>query len=150
MELPKLIGGRIKIAREKAGLTAAQLLFRLGWNGKSRLSNYENGIRSVPIEAVLEIALALEPQLGKYVDFYLLNGIWIDEIKSEMAPTGMPVHKAIEAFKSVIGDAIDLGRIKLEPGLNTNKLVEEFSSEITSQSGSIQSPSGDAHLASGA
>ncbi len=45
----------IKALREQLGLDQTEMADALGW-GQSRLSNYENGIRTPPIEAARELA----------------------------------------------------------------------------------------------
>lgn len=129
METKILVGKRIRTAREKAGLTVDQVAFRCDWT-KSRLSNYENGIRAAGIEEINKISDALEPFLGKYVNFYLVQGLWPSELNSKLQLPALTIDKAIKVFKSVIGDAMDFGRLKLEPGLSATELVEVYSEEL--------------------
>jgi transcriptional regulator with XRE-family HTH domain len=53
------IGQRIAAARQAAGLTVRDLAHRLGWP-HTTLSNYEVGRRSLPVNRLYEIAVALQ------------------------------------------------------------------------------------------
>ena len=59
-DMTKTIGNRIRKARYKAGLSLSQLSDKTPGLSKSRISNYEQGIRRCPVEA----ALLLGPALG--------------------------------------------------------------------------------------
>ncbi|GEA08515.1 hypothetical protein KUL42_32760 [Alteromonas sp. KUL42] len=145
MDTKTTIGNRIRIAREKAGLTVPQLAFRCDWS-KSRISNYENGIRTAGIEEINKLSDALEPFLGKYVNFYFVEGTWPNELGSSYRIPALTIEKSVQAFREVIGDAIDFGRIKLEPGLNPSELVESYSRELVklTDSNATDSSSSDA------
>jgi transcriptional regulator with XRE-family HTH domain len=68
MELTKRIGQRLRAARQALGLSLADLSSRTGSLSKSRISNYEQGIRRMGLEEAQELALAL----GTVTPTYLL------------------------------------------------------------------------------
>lgn len=126
------VGKRIAEMRDLANLKPNQLAFRVGYKSPSRLSNYENGIRQPPIEEVRTIADALTPILGDHVLFYILTGRdYRDEIENYSEPE-ITVQKAALAFKELIAEMEELGRIKIEPGLDVSDLAHEFTKSFLS------------------
>lgn len=67
--VPSTIGERIKVAREKAGLTQGELALKLGYNSPTAISLIEAGERNVKIEILEKIANILHQDVG-----YLTNG----------------------------------------------------------------------------
>lgn len=67
-DLTKKIGQRLRAARHAQGLSLADLSSRTGLLSKSRISNYEQGIRRMGIEEAQDLALAL----GSVTPTYLL------------------------------------------------------------------------------
>ncbi|WP_295436333.1 helix-turn-helix transcriptional regulator [uncultured Thiodictyon sp.] len=57
--LSQAIGARLRAARQTAGWTLSQLAERTNTLSKSRISNYEQGLRRLGIEAARELAAAL-------------------------------------------------------------------------------------------
>jgi transcriptional regulator with XRE-family HTH domain len=68
MGLTKKIGQRLRAARQAQGMSLADLSGRTGSLSKSRISNYEQGIRRMGLEEAQELALAL----GNVTPIYLL------------------------------------------------------------------------------
>lgn len=68
MDLTKRIGQRLRQARHAQGLSLAELSSRTRSLSKSRISNYEQGIRRMGIEEAQELAAAL----GNVTPTYLL------------------------------------------------------------------------------
>ncbi|QIK39152.1 helix-turn-helix transcriptional regulator [Caldichromatium japonicum] len=68
MDLTKRIGQRLRSARHAQGLSLADLSNRTQSLSKSRISNYEQGIRRMGIEEAQELATAL----GNVTPTYLL------------------------------------------------------------------------------
>jgi transcriptional regulator with XRE-family HTH domain len=68
MDLTKRIGQRLRAARQALGLSLADVSSRTGSLSKSRISNYEQGIRRMGLEEAQELALAL----GTVTPTYLL------------------------------------------------------------------------------
>jgi transcriptional regulator with XRE-family HTH domain len=68
MDLTKKIGQRLRAARQAQGLSLSELSNRTGTLSKSRISNYEQGIRRMGLEEAQELAHAL----GTVTPTYLL------------------------------------------------------------------------------
>jgi transcriptional regulator with XRE-family HTH domain len=68
LSLTKKIGARLRAARHAQGLSLAALAARTNTLSKSRISNYEQGIRRMGIEEATELAEAL----GGITPSYLL------------------------------------------------------------------------------
>lgn len=68
MDLTQKIGQRLRAARQAQGLSLSDLSSRTGSLSKSRISNYEQGIRRMGLEEAQELALAL----GSVTPTYLL------------------------------------------------------------------------------
>ncbi|MBV5273656.1 MAG: helix-turn-helix transcriptional regulator [Lamprocystis purpurea] len=68
MDLTKKIGQRLRAARQAQGLSLSELSSRTGSLSKSRISNYEQGIRRMGLEEAQELALAL----GTVTPIYLM------------------------------------------------------------------------------
>ena len=118
------IGSRIALCREQAGLQSNQLSFRLGYKTPSKLSNYETGARQPPIQEVKRIAEALSPQLGDHVLFYILTG---EDYRKKLAGSHLiTVADAARELKSLLSDAEEMSRIRIEPSLSVSDLVSEF------------------------
>jgi transcriptional regulator with XRE-family HTH domain len=67
-DLTKKIGQRLRAARQAQGLSLSDLSSRTGSLSKSRISNYEQGIRRMGLEEAQTLALAL----GSVTPVYLL------------------------------------------------------------------------------
>jgi transcriptional regulator with XRE-family HTH domain len=67
MTLNKKIGQRLRTARMSQKLSLAELASRTRTLSKSRISNYEQGIRRMGIEEALELAEALEGLTPTYL-----------------------------------------------------------------------------------
>lgn len=59
MDLTKKIGKRLREARQAQRLSLAELAARTGSLSKSRISNYEQGIRRMGLEEAAELSQAL-------------------------------------------------------------------------------------------
>lgn len=68
MDLTKRIGQRLRAARHEQKLSLSELSARTGGLSKSRISNYEQGIRRMGLEEAQELAEAL----GTVTPTYLL------------------------------------------------------------------------------
>lgn len=79
MDLTKTIGQRLRAARQAQHLSLSALSSRTGGLSKSRISNYEQGIRRMGLEEAKELSLAL----GNVTATYLLclddSGLLSDE-----------------------------------------------------------------------
>ena len=73
------IGARIKHARKQAGLTQEALAVACGWEGNSRIGNYEAGIREPASADMNLIASALK-----------VSAAWL--WTGESAPISQPIH----------------------------------------------------------
>jgi transcriptional regulator with XRE-family HTH domain len=67
MELTKKIGQRLRAARQAQGLSLSDLSSRTGSLSKSRISNYEQGIRRMGLEEAQQLALALGSVTATYL-----------------------------------------------------------------------------------
>ena len=67
MDLTKKIGQRLRAARQAQGLSLSDLSGRTGSLSKSRISNYEQGIRRMGLEEAQELALALGSVTATYL-----------------------------------------------------------------------------------
>ncbi|MCF7985316.1 MAG: helix-turn-helix domain-containing protein [Thiohalocapsa sp.] len=67
MTLNKQIGQRLRAARTAKKLSLAELAARTKTLSKSRISNYEQGIRRMGIEEAQELAEALEDPTPSYL-----------------------------------------------------------------------------------
>jgi transcriptional regulator with XRE-family HTH domain len=67
MELTKKIGLRLREARRAQGLSLAELARRTNALSKSRISNYEQGIRRMGIEEAQQLSLALGTVTATYL-----------------------------------------------------------------------------------
>lgn len=67
MELTQKIGQRLRAARQAQGLSLSDLSSRTGSLSKSRISNYEQGIRRMGLEEAQELALALGSVTATYL-----------------------------------------------------------------------------------
>ena len=67
MELTKKIGQRLRAARHAQRLSLAALAARTGSLSKSRISNYEQGIRRMGLEEAQELAAALGTVTATYL-----------------------------------------------------------------------------------
>ena len=61
---PKILGSRIKEARDKKGLTQRELAMRVGLSDKS-ISLYEKGVSYPPIRNLLMICKELDVRIGE-------------------------------------------------------------------------------------
>lgn len=52
--------------RKDAGLTQEKLAHKCGWNGQSRVGNYESGIREPTLDELPLLAKALDVQIGAF------------------------------------------------------------------------------------
>jgi transcriptional regulator with XRE-family HTH domain len=68
MDLTKRIGQRLRAARQEQKLSLSDLSARTNSLSKSRISNYEQGIRRMGLEEAQELAIAL----GTVTPTYLL------------------------------------------------------------------------------
>jgi putative transcriptional regulator len=131
-------GNRIKELREKAGLDVKKLAFRCKFT-RSRLANYESGIRTPGIDEVIVIAEALKPFLGDNLVVYMVTGEHVEVMNRDYKEPAFTVSDAVSEFNMLISDAVDYGRIQLEPALKVADLVESFSKSC----GSYLQSSGD-------
>jgi transcriptional regulator with XRE-family HTH domain len=67
MDLTKKIGQRLRAARQAQGLSLSDLSGRTGSLSKSRISNYEQGIRRMGLEEAHELSLALGSVSATYL-----------------------------------------------------------------------------------
>jgi transcriptional regulator with XRE-family HTH domain len=88
MDLTKKIGQRLRAARQAQGLSLSELSARTGSLSKSRISNYEQGIRRMGLEEAQELALAL----GSVTPTYLL-------CLDDTDPLSEPERALVERFR---------------------------------------------------
>lgn len=67
MELTKRIGLRLREARKAKNLSLAALAARTSSLSKSRISNYEQGLRRMGLEEARELAAALDTVTATYL-----------------------------------------------------------------------------------
>lgn len=67
MDLTKKIGMRLREARQAQGLSLAELAARTSSLSKSRISNYEQGIRRMGLEEAQELSTALGTVTATYL-----------------------------------------------------------------------------------
>lgn len=67
MDLTKKIGMRLREARQAQGLSLAELATRITSLSKSRISNYEQGIRRMGLEEAQELSAALGTVSATYL-----------------------------------------------------------------------------------
>lgn len=67
MDLTKKIGMRLREARQSQGLSLAELAARTTSLSKSRISNYEQGIRRMGLEEAQELSTALGTVTATYL-----------------------------------------------------------------------------------
>lgn len=128
------IGDRMKEIRNEIGLTADTVAFRCGYKGKSRLSNYENNERNVPIAELINIASVYEPILGDWVLYYIITGKdYREQIENYKAPE-LTVSTAVASLKSILVDMVETGRIRIEPGLDASQIIEQFTKSFENRS----------------
>lgn len=72
-DVTKLIGNRIRQARERLGITQEELAFRIG-SKQGAISKYESGSRAIHLSELPELARALEVPVA-----YLFGDIEPDE-----------------------------------------------------------------------
>ncbi|AGH44498.1 helix-turn-helix domain-containing protein [Paraglaciecola psychrophila] len=128
-------GIRIKELREEAGLDIKKLAFRCKFT-RSRLANYEVGIRKPGADEILIIAGALQPFLGRNLEVYIVSGVRVETLIREYKQSSFTVPDAVREFQSLISDAVDYGRIQLEPSLKVADLVESYAKSCGSYLGS--------------
>lgn len=68
MDIRRQIGQRIRLARERRGLTQTELAHALGKNATT-ISNYENGSRTLPITELPKLAQTLHVPIGYFFTF---------------------------------------------------------------------------------
>jgi len=66
MTTDKTIGQRVREARDRVGLTQAELAARLGW-ARATVSHVESGGRSVLAAELLPLALALDASVWELI-----------------------------------------------------------------------------------
>ena len=59
-DIKKKIGNRIRLMREKKGMTQEQLALKVGYDSRSTICCIETGSRGVPIDKIIEIAKCLD------------------------------------------------------------------------------------------
>ena len=70
----KLIGCRVKAARETKGLTQEQLTQDLGLNDRQSVSDIENGRRSLKMEELLTLSHLLNRDIEFFIDPFAVAG----------------------------------------------------------------------------
>lgn len=92
----KTIGEKIKEAREKKGLSQAELADKLGYKSRSSINKIEVGGRDIPRSQIVKIAKILN-----VTPAYLMG--WEDEKKDEPSAVILPAEKIhmIPVFNSV-------------------------------------------------
>jgi transcriptional regulator with XRE-family HTH domain len=88
MDLTKKIGQRLRAARQAQGLSLSELSARTGSLSKSRISNYEQGIRRMGLEEAQTLAQAL----GSVTPTYLL-------CLDDTDPLSEPERALVERFR---------------------------------------------------
>jgi transcriptional regulator with XRE-family HTH domain len=85
MELTRKIGLRLREARQAQKLSLAALAARTNSLSKSRISNYEQGIRRMGLEEAQELSVALGTVTATYLlcldDAGLLSGAELDLVQ---------------------------------------------------------------------
>lgn len=90
INLTRKIGQRLREARAAHGYSLAELAARTSGLSKSRISNYEQGIRRMGLEEAKELAAALDGVTPTYL-------LCLDDQESPLAPDEW---KLIQAFRA--------------------------------------------------
>ena len=70
----ELIGKRLKVAREKSGLTQSYLAKLLDFNDRQTLTAIETGNRKINADELLRVIKILDLDLDYFTDSYRLEG----------------------------------------------------------------------------
>ncbi|MBQ7955658.1 MAG: helix-turn-helix transcriptional regulator [Lachnospiraceae bacterium] len=73
------VGGNIRKYREKSGLTQSQLAKKIGVEGSSRISNWEQGANNPPADMIADICEALNVSASELLGIRLAD----DELTAE-------------------------------------------------------------------
>ena len=139
----ELYAERLKHLMEVAGLDDGALAFRCGW-GRTRVTNYKTGFRGIGLDEVNLISEALKPFFGEHAGVYILTGKHVKDLKLVNEEKAFTVTDAAEEFNKLIVDAVDYGRIKLEPKLEISELSGSFVKSCSSYlQNSDDQPNGD-------
>lgn len=121
------ISQRLNELIEKSGLDKSVIAFRAGWT-RSRMSNYTSGLRTPGIEELIDLDKVLEPILGPYASFYIVYGQSLADIKDGFAMPEITKGDINKAVGQLLSDYEEMGRIKMEPKLTPQKMLDDLNS----------------------
>ncbi|NEV62538.1 helix-turn-helix domain-containing protein [Thiorhodococcus minor] len=121
MDLTKRIGQRLRAARQEQKLSLSDLSARTNALSKSRISNYEQGIRRMGLEEAQELAMALgtvtptyllclddkdplSPQERQLVDYFRLTDGRGQQTILKLAVAETEIGKAVDTAEAVQED----------------------------------------------
>ncbi len=119
------IAARLNKLVEETGLDKSVIAFRAGWT-RTRMTNYTSGIRSPGIEELIELDKVLEPILGPYSSFYLVYEKHLPEMIEDFNMPALSHADVNKALLALLSDYIEMNRIKLEPKLTPQKMLDDF------------------------
>lgn len=124
-ELKAEIAKRVTDLVERSGLEGPTIGFRANWS-RTRINGFTSGVRTPEIQAMLELDKVLEPYLGPYASFYIIYGKDITELIDGYKAPEIDRASINKAFTNCLNDYIEMGRIKTEPKLTTQKILDDF------------------------
>jgi Zn-dependent peptidase ImmA (M78 family)/DNA-binding XRE family transcriptional regulator len=125
----KLIGYRVKAAREAMGWTQDQLTQRLGLNDRQSLSDIENGKRALKSDELLAVSELLDRDIDFFLDPFAVAG---EAQFSWRAAPGLP-EDGLDGFEARAGQWIGLLRwLREQRGTRMNPL--KYSLRLNAQS----------------
>jgi XRE family transcriptional regulator, fatty acid utilization regulator len=113
-QFQRIVGRRVKLAREEANLSQEELASRLGFNDRQTLSNIEAGKRKLTAEELLKVMGLLGKEMEYFTDSFLLIGEGAFSWRARGAAPAM-----LEQFESKarkwVATYLRLGEIRNEP-----------------------------------
>jgi XRE family transcriptional regulator, fatty acid utilization regulator len=113
-QFQRIVGRRVKLAREEANLSQEDLASRLGFNDRQTLSNIEAGKRKLTAEELLKVMGLLGKEMEYFTDSFLLIGEGAFSWRARGAAPAM-----LEQFESKarkwVATYLRLGEIRNEP-----------------------------------
>ena len=88
-QVQRIIGKRIRMAREVLGLTQEHLSAKVGFKDRQILSNIESGRRTVSVDELVEFAEVLKRPLDFFTDTFNLAGEARFTWRAKEAETGL-------------------------------------------------------------
>ncbi|MBI4657983.1 MAG: ImmA/IrrE family metallo-endopeptidase [Verrucomicrobia bacterium] len=113
-QFQRIVGQRVKLAREDASLNQDELATQLGFNDRQTLSNIEAGKRKLSAEELLKLMQVLGKSMDYFTDSFLLIGEGAFSWRARDAAPAMLDQFEAKARKWV-ATYLRLGEIRNEP-----------------------------------